>query len=155
MTGKKSLAPFNPSAALDKLEILSALLAAEAATGTAQLSNGALKLTGTKTGLNVFAVDGGALAQAFSVQVSVPTGASVLINVTGSRVAIENKGFTITGATAAAMLWNLPGASFLKISSVGLTGSVLAPRARVTFDSGSINGSLVARAFTSSGSAIR
>ena len=87
------------------------------------------------------------------MSLSVPANAATIVNVTGNMtVSLQNKGFTVQGATAATLLWNIPSAAFVQIAGIALQGSLLAPRALVTFDSGSMNGTLVAMAFASSGS---
>jgi choice-of-anchor A domain-containing protein len=153
ITGQKSLKTFDTRAAFQSLASLSSLLAEETTNATVTASNGSLQMTGTRTGMNVFQVSADALAQSSSVQITVPSGAGALVNITGNAtVSLQNKGVSLQGATAAALLWNIPRAAFVQISSIGLQGSVLAPRALVNFDSGSVNGTIVAAAFNSSGS---
>ena len=68
-----------------------------------------MKLTGTDLALNVFEVSSATLGSALRVAISVPSGSTTLINVTGttaytSRLSTVN----LTGATAATVLWNFP-----------------------------------------------
>ncbi|HTQ07108.1 MAG TPA: choice-of-anchor A family protein, partial [Polyangiaceae bacterium] len=150
--GTKTQQAFNVDTAFLNLESVSMLLNELATTGTTQVSGGTLTLAGTKTGLNVFSVSADVLAAASSLVINVPAGAGAIVNVSGPSVAILNKGITLRGATAQNLLFNFPGASFLHIAGVGFSGSLLAPDARVTFDSGSITGTVVTRSFQSSGS---
>ena len=153
VTGSKSQQPFDVASAFQDLVALSALLAEVPSTGTATLGNGSLQMTGTSPGSNVFQVSSDTLAQATSVQVTVPAGAAAVVNVTGAGpVSITNKGVSLAGATASTVLWNLPSSSFVQISGVSLVGSMLAPRALVSFESGAFNGTLVCAALSSSGS---
>lgn len=152
ISGTKSLVAFNVDTAFQNLETVSSLLNEEPATGSVQTSNGTLNLSGTKSGLNVIQISADALQQAGNVVISAPAGAGVLLNVSGANVAIQNKNITLQGPTASGVLWNFPSASFLQISSVGLAGSLLAPAARLTFQSGSINGTVVVRSYASPGS---
>lgn len=152
VSGTKTQQAFSVGDAFDNLEALSGLLAEEAPTGTVQTSNGTLLLNGTRTGLNVFAVSADAIQSASSLQITVPSGAGVLVNVTGPSVTFESKGVTLQGVASSGLLWNLSGSSFVRVASIGLSGSVFAPAARVTFESGSITGTIVARNFQSPGS---
>jgi choice-of-anchor A domain-containing protein len=152
VTGTKTLQSFNVASAFDNLEVLSALLAAQPATGTAQLSSGTLRLTGTTSGANVFQVSAETLSQTSSITITVPTGAGAIVNLTGPNVALENKSLVLQGATATSLLWNVPEAGFVRVSSMGLLGSVFAPGARLTFESASLSGTIVARNFQSPGS---
>jgi choice-of-anchor A domain-containing protein len=152
VSGTKSLLPFDPNAEFLKLEALSTLLDEIPTTGSATLTNGTLKLAGTKSGLNVFRVTAEQLVQATSVQLSAPAGAAVLIDASGTTVDFENKGISLSGVAASGLLWNFPAASSLIVSAVGLQGSLLAPRARFQFGSGSINGTVVAQSFVGAGS---
>jgi choice-of-anchor A domain-containing protein len=152
VSGTKTLAPFDPAAAFDKLETLSTLLDEIPSTSAATLSNGTLKLAGAKSGLNVFHVSAEQLRQATSVQISAPAGAGVLVSASGGTVELQNKGISLSGVTASGLLWNFPFAVSLSVSSVGLQGSVLAPRAQFQFGNGSINGTVVARSYAGTGS---
>ena len=153
VSGTKTLQPFATTAAFQDLTSLSVLLAELAPTGTATTSNGTLQMTGNKTTLNVFQVSADALSLASTVLLNVPASSATLVNVTGNMsVSVLNKGISVQGATAATLLWNIPSAAFVRIAGVSLPGSILAPRSLVTFESGSLNGTLVAMAFASPGS---
>jgi choice-of-anchor A domain-containing protein len=141
VSGTKTLQPFTPAAAFQELASLSVLLGEETATGTATITNGTLQMTGTNAALNVFQVSADTLSQASTVLLTVPANAATVVNVTGSMtVSLQNKGFSVQGATGATLLWNIKSAAFVQISGMSLQGSILAPRSLVTFDSGSING---------------
>jgi choice-of-anchor A domain-containing protein len=47
------------------------------------------------------------------------------VNVSSATVSTQNKSISLQGVTAAAVLWNLPDARFVQVSSVGHLGSVL------------------------------
>lgn len=151
VSGTKTQQAFSVASSFDGLEALSSLLAEETATASAQNVSGTLTLSGTKSALNVFSVTADVLQAVTSVKISVPSGAGVLVNVTGANVSFVNAGFTLQGATNSGVLWNLPSAGFVRVSSVGLPGSLFAPGARVSFESGSISGTVVARNFQSPG----
>jgi len=153
ISGTESQQPFDVEAAFQDLETLARLLNEAPTAGSAVFSNGSLKLTGKKSGLNVFQVSADTLKQATSVQIAVPSGAGALVNLTGASVSIQDKGLLLQGATATSVLWNLPDARLVQISSVDLQGSLLAPRAWLSLESGSINGTVVVQYFATSGSA--
>ncbi len=97
---------------------------------------GALELTGTASGLNVFTVSAAQLAQAQGIVISLTqAGATALINVTtDTNLSIGPMYTTLQGAAAAAgILWNLPLATGLAVNfGVAWQGSILAPNASVT-----------------------
>jgi choice-of-anchor A domain-containing protein len=107
-------------------------------------------LTGTRPDLNVFALSGRDLARASTLTIRAPAGSTVLINVTGAS-RMQSFGTTIEGTNRQRVLYNMPDATALEIGSVGVEGSVWAPRAAVTFSSGSIAGTLLAAELSGSG----
>jgi choice-of-anchor A domain-containing protein len=152
ISGTKSQVPFDLETAFQDLETLARLLNEAPATGSSTTNSGDLQLTGKRSGLNLFQVSADTLKQAASVQITVPSGAGALVNVSGALVSIQNKGISLHGATPARVLWNLPEARLVQVSSTSLLGSVLAPGAWLSFESGNINGTVVVRDFASSGS---
>jgi choice-of-anchor A domain-containing protein len=152
ISGTKSQVPFDVETAFQDLETLARLLNGAPATGSSTTNNGNLQLTGKRSGLNVFQVSAETLKRATSVQITVPSGAGALVNVSGALVSIQGKRLSLQGATPARVLWNLPEARLVQVSSLSLQGSVLAPGAWLSIESGSINGTAVVRDFASSGS---
>jgi choice-of-anchor A domain-containing protein len=152
VSGKKSQNAFAVETTFQNLESLSQLLANEPSNGTSQLSTSTLQLVGKNSTLNVFNVSADTLKQATSVFINVPAGAATLIAVSGTAIEIANMGISLSGATASTILWDLPAARTLSIMSVSLPGSILAPDARVSFTSGNLNGTIIARSFTGIGS---
>jgi choice-of-anchor A domain-containing protein/RHS repeat-associated protein len=118
---------------------------------TAQIS-----LSGSDPTLNIFAVSGTDLSAANSLLISVPSGSTVLVNVSGSTAAMRNFGFSISGTTRQKVLYNFPQVSAppaFQIQSIGIQGSVLAPFANIVFSNGSIDGTLVGASLSGSGAA--
>jgi choice-of-anchor A domain-containing protein len=150
ISGKASQKPFDVEAAFRALETLSTLLSGEVQNGSVQSSSGTLKLTGTDQ-FNVFRLSPDVLNQASSLEINVPNGAAAIVNVSGSNVAIESKGISLRGATASSLLWNLPSATYVRISAVTLPGSVLTPKALLSFVGGNIKGTVVARSYAGAG----
>jgi choice-of-anchor A domain-containing protein len=122
-------------------------------------SSGRLTFAGSDGELNVFSVSARDLSGTTSYVFSVPTTSSVIINVVGNLASpgptIQNAGFS--GPNGSAMpipanriLWNFPDATSLLVQSVGLPGSVLAPKAAAAFKWGSVTGTIVAKSVSSS-----
>jgi choice-of-anchor A domain-containing protein len=155
VSGIRSLQAFAVANAFQNLRSISTLLSSRVASGTTTFNSGTLTLSGQAKPLNTFKVTAAQMSQTSTLKISVPTGASAVIQVDGSSVDLSNKGIILSGITASTLLWNLPTARSLSINSIGIPGSILAPQARVQFNGGSIAGTLVARSLmTKSGSSI-
>jgi choice-of-anchor A domain-containing protein/uncharacterized repeat protein (TIGR01451 family) len=139
------------SAAESSLTAESATLAALAPTGTTVLNYGAITLTGTSSTVNIFAVAGSDLATANGLNINAPTGATVLVNVSGATDQIQNFGITVSGTDRQHVLYNFASATTLQIQAISVQGSVLAPQAAVAFNNGNIQGTLVAQSLTGGG----
>ncbi|HUN71983.1 MAG TPA: choice-of-anchor A family protein [Steroidobacteraceae bacterium] len=145
----QSLVNFATSASL--YSSYSSQLGALSANGTTSFnSNGdTLTFTGTASGLNVFTVSGATLTSSNTIDISAPTGSTVLINVTGSSASFQNGSVMETGVTDASVLYN-----FITATSVDLVGSkdpmgsILAPDAGVTGGFGAMDGQLIAGSYS-------
>jgi len=107
-------------------------------------------LTGSNPSLNVFNISGANLAHATSVSISAPAGSTVLVNVDGNSLTLANFGISVNGTSRQKVLYNFKVATTLNISRIGVPGSILAPRAAVSYSNGAINGTLVAASFNGS-----
>ena len=120
--------------------------------GAVAVTGGALTLTGSDPLLNVFHLSTGQLnaaAGTAGLAISVPTGATALINVSGASSDLTNFAMTFdSGASAQDVLFNFDQATSLTINAFGLEGSLLAPLANVDISNGQIDGNLVAAAFS-------
>jgi choice-of-anchor A domain-containing protein/LPXTG-motif cell wall-anchored protein len=131
-------------------------------TGTVSVYYGQLTLTGSDTSLNVFNINPGdipsegkdgdksdyTLSEINHIEIDVPTGSTVLINVSGTDVTFPNCSYVMNGTTLTAgttlqqyILWNLPDAQ--SAHSVSLEGSALAPYATWYLNGGEFVGSLI------------
>ena len=123
-----------------------------ASTGTAGQQFSSLNLTGTRAGLNVFNISASQLQNISEVNFNLPTGATALVNVSGSQVTFGNIGYNFNGSQGNAafqrVMWNLKDANGVSMNS--LRGSVYAPKAAVNGGFGDLNGQLVAASFTGS-----
>jgi choice-of-anchor A domain-containing protein len=101
---------------------------------------------------NVFSVSAGTLGSVYTIEFvpSKPayTTATVIINVTGLDVSIQNLGFTNNGFDITRLLWNFTGDGTLTMQSIGFLGSALAPGKAVEAKWGTFNGTLVANSVT-------
>jgi choice-of-anchor A domain-containing protein len=97
----------------------------------------------------VFSVKGTDLSNTFSITFNVPSGRTVLVNVSGTPVFIKYAGISCqNGCDATKMLWNLPDAVYLETHSLTVPGSILAPQATAQLNQGALNGTLAAWAVT-------
>ena len=146
ITGPVAL-PIDFAGAKSVLTATADALATLNSNGVTTITYGALTFSGTNASTNVFNISASQLSGVNGITINIPTGADALINVTGiGSVALPNVGFNLSPAST---LWNLDGFSTVTTSS--FSGSVLAPHADVTFNSGSFNGTLVANSLTGGG----
>ncbi|PPD04326.1 MAG: hypothetical protein CTY29_06195 [Methylobacter sp.] len=136
------------SAAQSLYQGLSGDLAALAANGAASVLFGALNLTGSASGLNVFTVNGNDLTNTNTVNISVNPGSTVLINVTGSGQTFQNGQVFLNGVDASQVIYNFSDATSLTLAgSKNPFGTVLAPFANVSGGFGALDGQLIAQSF--------
>lgn len=138
--------PFSFGDLQRSLEAMSQTLAGRDASGAVTLQYSQLKLVGTDPEVNVFTVSSGQLAQASSVVISTPSGATALINVPDPVVSVKNLQISLAGVTRGGVLWNLPQATALSLANISFQGSMLAPLAEAVLTNGNFEGTLVARA---------
>jgi len=150
-TGVEQLAtnPINFEMAFNKLQGMSSSLTGNPPTGSwgTRYNGTSLELTSTQPSANpqVFNLPSTAFTNKITsiALVGVPSSATVLINISGQDVAFGNAG--IGGLPyAGRVLWNLPQATRLRITSVGMLGTILAPYADVQITNGFLTGSVVA-----------
>ncbi|MEG0864353.1 MAG: choice-of-anchor A family protein, partial [Clostridia bacterium] len=128
---------------IDWLECTSYSLAELAVNGVAALTGTVLTFTGTDPSQNYFTIDGDSIlgsgtpiGNITQVNLNVPAGATALINVIGTNLALNNITTLLNGATPTAaqsqnILWNMPIAAALAFNST-IYGSILAPSASTT-----------------------
>jgi choice-of-anchor A domain-containing protein len=118
-------------------------LASQIANGTTNYQYGALTLTGTDKTVDYFNVSGANLAAANSLNISVPTGATAIVNVSGATDQFKNAGMNISGTTEDKVLFNFSQATSLTLSGVAFEGSILAPNATLYGSSGHTDGNVM------------
>jgi choice-of-anchor A domain-containing protein len=124
-----------------------------AANGEARAEFGTLTLSGTNPGLNVFDITAEDLNQ--DLHFSAPAGSSIIVNVSGTDVVWQGRGFRLPDGGASCrggssewcsrILYNLHEAETLSLAGIGVQGSVLAPYATLDGAGGNIDGQLVVR----------
>lgn len=120
------------------------------ANGTDEIKWSTLMLNGSDPRLNVFSIDGSDLASVTDVQISVPNGAVVLVNISGKDIKWSG-GLAVNGTQISNVLYNFFEAEKIRIEGINLTGSVLAPKAAVNFVSGVQNGQMIAKSLEGNG----
>ena len=137
--------------------------------GYAQLNN--LSLVGSSTDVNIFTLTAEQLSNANKFSLDIPLTSWALINVTGnSLITLDNFAFfrggvqiqdensdplygpvVAHGSTSIyseRVLFNFVDATDITLRDIGFKGSILAPKANVTFYDGHLNGNLIAASFT-------
>jgi choice-of-anchor A domain-containing protein len=137
------------SAAQSYLNQASKAWSTQTTTGTIKSEYGILDLTGTSSKLNVFNLK----AQDVDINtlnITAPAGSTVLVNVSGSNVAMEDFGMYLKGGlTSNYVLFNFYDATSLTLKGCGFEGSVLAPNTAINFQNGQLNGTLIGKSFGS------
>ena len=150
-----STLPFSFATAESDLRAISTRLKNLAATGTTTVQYGGITCTGTVAGLNVFNVSITSLNSCNNFTINVPSGATAVINITGTgSPAMQNFGITLNGTDAGKVLYHFPDATSVGFGTSGgieVKGSVLAPNAAVNFGNGQIDGTLVCNSLTATG----
>lgn len=121
--------------------------------GTVSFQFGVITLTGSDSSTNIFALNAGQLGTANTLQISVPPGSSVLLNISGTTVTWQQMGIFLNGVDESQVLYNFREATSLVINGISVRGSVLAPKAAVQFNNGQVNGTLVAASLSGFGQA--
>ena len=142
-------------AALNELSSAWAKIAqTSGATVTLDPNSHALQLTGTDSGLNVFAVSAADLQAAAGIVIDLTkSGATALINVTGAQLSLAPQYMNLSGnASDRTLMWNLPFATALAVThGVSWKGVILAPNAtNTTANRPQLNGQLIARTIPTS-----
>lgn len=133
------------------LQELSTNLATLPANGTVKMQWGGMELKGDCTSNSqVFNVNGADLGIAHTFAVScIPAGATVVFNVSGTNVTIKSMGMQSLTTLRDKVLFNFPQATSLKMTSVGIEGSILAPFAQVDQPAGRIDGQVIVKSWYS------
>lgn len=150
ITGSAAV-PTNFTGEREYLQELSTNLASLPANGTVTMQWGGLELKGDcSSNSQVFNVNGADFGIAHTFAVScIPTGATIVFNVSGQNVSIKSMGMQSLSALRDKVLFNFPQATSLKMTSVGVEGSILAPFAEVDQPAGRIDGQVIVKSWYS------
>lgn len=149
---RRLTSPIDFSNAASELTTYSNTLAATASNANCTISYGTLTCTATKSGVNYATVDGSKLASVTSYKFigTAANDASLVVNVTGASATLKNAGWSLSNITGGQILLNFSQATSISMSSIGIYGTVLAPKAYVTGSNGQFNGDLIANKFCGS-----
>ena len=147
--------PLNFAAIKTSLDQYSQRLAGLPTNGTTSIASPTLvEFTGTDPALNVFRVEGSLLAAVDILRISVPSTSTAVINVTGSNVALETAGTQLGQLPAGNVIWNFLESTALRLSLMGIQGTVLATNAAITQSSATVGGAIYARSLVGGDSGI-
>ena len=144
--------PLDFAAIQEAVQLASQRLAELEANGETDVTSwDAIRMSGSSNSVNVFEVEGSALARAVSLEIDVPHGSSVLINISGSTARFSNFAVFSDAVGPEHLLFNAPDCRSIEIEAFGFVGSLLAPYANLDFNNGQFNGSLFAYEFIGDG----
>ena len=112
---------------------------------------GGLDLSGDNQTLNVFSISSEDLSRSYSLIINVPAASKVVVNISGSNVAIKNMDIRLNGTTRNKVLFNFLNCTQLHVSGVSIEGSILAPNAHIDFQSGVVRGQVIAESLKGQG----
>jgi choice-of-anchor A domain-containing protein len=135
--------PIDFLGAQTNLDNVSSSLAAQTANGTTSYDGaGTYTLTGTSSSLNVFNLSNGNFTGA-TINITAPAGSTVIVNVAGTSDSINGGSINLNGVSASNVIFNYSAATSISISSLAFNGTLLAPYATFTGNSGQLNGQLI------------
>jgi choice-of-anchor A domain-containing protein len=148
--------PLNFSAIKAQLLSLSAAWSGLAPAGSVAAQSAGhdrLKITlqGKSSSLNVFRLAGAQLGRASRLTISAPPGSTVIVNVDGASDKIDDLDFHIDGTDRRHVIFNFYQATKLALAGSDIQGSILAPKAAVSFRNGEIEGQLLSASLSGSG----
>jgi choice-of-anchor A domain-containing protein len=133
-----------------ELRNLSSQLAALEAQGTTTLEPwGGIMLRGTDPRVNVFEVPASAFSGATLLSIDAPAGSLAVINIRGASATFTGFGHSFSGGIDQhGVLYNFVDTTSINAHGYGFWGTVLAPRAHITFSNGSFDGGIYAYSLT-------
>lgn len=135
-----------------------ASLSGTQAVGNNGSSSSQFSCSGSSAALNVCSLSSAQFTQARSLNLNYPATATVVINVTGSTVALSNGQVTFNGEplaksiAAKRVIFNFAQAASVSINGFGMGGALLAPRASLSQNNGSLDGPVIVNSLSSTGS---
>lgn len=119
------------------------------ANGAVESRYGGLYLTGDcQSDLQVFQLNGTVLLQAHTFEIScIPAGASVLFNISGTAAGLTYMSMESLKPHRERVLFNFFEATSLNLTSIGIHGSILAPKAHIQNPTGETHGTIIAKSW--------
>jgi choice-of-anchor A domain-containing protein len=114
-----------------------------------------ITLSGSDPVRNIFTLAGADLAKANNLKISAPAGSIVIVNIDGAMNSMQSFGTTLSGVDSQHIVYNFHRATSLTIKSLAVQGTVWAPLADVSFSSGNVSGTLLAKSFKGSSGSFR
>lgn len=159
-TARTSGAPATPTAPIDvfgsSTDIINASNSLTALTGGTSVaaSGGTINLTLTSNGLNVINLtvpDGATITGINITNANGVTPTGLIINVNGNNLNFNGGTFNLGSLAANQVLFNFGNATAISMQNLAFEGALLAPLATVTFNSGHIDGALIANTYLGNG----
>ena len=101
---------------------------------------------------SVFSITTQQLADVHTLTIKGPSTATVIVNVVGSAASMSDFAMTYSGGiTRNHILFNFNASTSLSMTEISVEGTVLAPKADVSFPTGMLNGQLIAHSFSGAG----
>ena len=143
--------PVDFTDAYNYLNFVSSTLAGMNANGITTVTPwNAITLTGDGP-LSIFSLDGAVLNNAKSITFNIGADDVAIINVSGDIDKFGGFGIFNTAGKEGNILYNFYDAGQLSVSNIAVKGSILAPHADIIFNSGRIDGTLIADSATGTG----
>jgi choice-of-anchor A domain-containing protein len=130
---------------------LSTSLGSLTSNGTTTVAFNSVTLTGSDATTNVFSISGNVLATANKLTINAPATSTVIINVSGVSVTMQNFGISLSGIDRTRVLFNFTQATTLTYSGMDVSAGILAPYAAVTATNGVMDGTLIAASYNGNG----
>jgi choice-of-anchor A domain-containing protein len=143
--------PFVFSDVADYLTNLADFLAAHTMNGTTSFIGNNIYFNGTDPNFNNFYVTAAQITAGTGVNITAPAGSTVVVNIDGAAATFASQGIFVNGVSKQNVLFNFYNAASINMHSIGVNGSLLAPRADVNFGYGNIDGTLIAYNLTGPG----
>jgi choice-of-anchor A domain-containing protein len=145
--------PLNASTVNNYFQSASSFWAGLSPTATVNNVYGQLVVSGLQAGRNVVNLSLSSLNSAWGIQLSGPSNAFVVFNITDATGTLNAVTFNFSGGIGLNnVLFNLPNSTTLTMNGGGTYASVLAPLSTVTFGNGQLQGTFVSNTLLGSGS---
>jgi choice-of-anchor A domain-containing protein len=162
MTGDKNsyagvTSPLNFASAYTELAATADYLAGLSVTGATVNKYNTFYFDAANAGLNVFSMTSTELKNSVGMKFNLGTGSAAVINISGSYNDFSGFGFmdfsgkSLLKEIGQNILFNFFETTALDVNAIGVMGSILAPDAKLYFNNGVINGSVVAKSMDGSG----